>query len=95
MKFFETTVAVAVAASLSHFTLRLPPPPPPTNIHYYTPSTSEVMRESSVAFLRPGGNDTPMDSNRCLRTWPPFLDFALQRRSEDNSDRRHGYHSAL
>ena len=42
------------------------------------PSTSDVSNDNSVAFLRPGGRDTPIDSSLCRRTWPPFFDFALQ-----------------
>lgn len=44
------------------------------------PSTNEVKSERSVAFLLPGGNDTPIDSNLCLNTCPPFLDLALHRK---------------
>ena len=43
------------------------------------PSTSDVRRESSVAFLRPGGRERPMESSLCRNTWPPFFDFALRK----------------
>ena len=41
------------------------------------PSTREVRSDSSVAFLRPGGRESPIESSLCLRTCPPFFDFAL------------------
>ena len=47
--------------------------------HTYIPSTRDVSSESSVAFLRPGGSESPIVSSLCLRTWPPFLDLALYR----------------
>ena len=50
----------------------------PTPLQYNVPSTSDVSNDNSVAFLRPGGRDTPIDSSLCRRTWPPFFDFALQ-----------------
>ena len=47
--------------------------------HLHIPSTRDVSSESSVAFLRPGGSESPIVSSLCLRTWPPFLDLALCR----------------
>ena len=35
---------------------------------YSVPSTREVRRESSVAFLRPGGRERPMESSLCRNT---------------------------
>ena len=47
------------------------------------PSTREVRRESSVAFLRPGGRERPIESSLCRRTCPPFFDLALGTRNRD------------
>ena len=38
-------------------------------VHMHSvPSMREVRRESSVAFLRPGGRETPMESSVCRNT---------------------------
>ena len=72
-------ISKAKFLSKESFTLQKLTSQPSCFQHTYIPSTRDVSSESSVAFLRPGGSESPIVSSLCLRTWPPFLDLALCR----------------